>query len=33
MIVPLDTLARLRSNPFFDVVRTKIRRTLDDRAP
>lgn len=29
MIVPLDTLARLRSNPFFDVVRTKIRQSLE----
>lgn len=28
MVVPLDTLARLRSNPFFDVVRNNIRRTL-----
>lgn len=28
MVVPLDTLARLRSNPFFEFVRTKIRRTL-----
>jgi alpha-beta hydrolase superfamily lysophospholipase len=28
MVVPLDTLARLRSNPFFDVLRTKIRATL-----
>ena len=28
MVVPLNTLARLRSNPFFDVVSTKIRRTL-----
>jgi alpha-beta hydrolase superfamily lysophospholipase len=28
MIVPLDTLARLRSNPFFDVLRMKVRQSL-----
>jgi alpha-beta hydrolase superfamily lysophospholipase len=28
MVVPLDALARLRSNPFFDVMRQKIRETL-----
>ena len=29
MVVPLDTLARLRCNPFFELVRTKIRATLN----
>jgi alpha-beta hydrolase superfamily lysophospholipase len=28
MIVSFDSLARLRSNPFFDVIRSKIRETL-----
>jgi len=28
MIVPLGTLARIRCNPFFDVIRAKIRETL-----
>jgi alpha-beta hydrolase superfamily lysophospholipase len=32
MIVPLDTLARLRSNPFFDVVRMKVRQTIESGA-
>jgi alpha-beta hydrolase superfamily lysophospholipase len=28
MVVPFDTLSRLRSNPFFDVIRTKVRESL-----
>ena len=27
LVVPLDLLARLRSNPFFDVIRAKVERT------
>lgn len=33
MVVPLDTLARLRCNPFFDVLRAKIGRSLEAPAP
>lgn len=32
MIVPLGSLARIRSNPFFDVVRGKIRESLREQA-
>jgi alpha-beta hydrolase superfamily lysophospholipase len=33
MIVSLDTLARLRSNPFFDVIREKIKVSIQSPAP
>jgi hypothetical protein len=29
MVVPFDTLSRLRSNPFFDLIRTKVRESLN----
>jgi hypothetical protein len=28
LVVPLGTFARLRSNPFFDVIRAKVVATL-----
>jgi hypothetical protein len=36
LVVPLGMLARLRSNPFFDVIRSKVVescREEEDRAP
>jgi hypothetical protein len=33
MVVSLDTLARLRSNPFFDVIREKIKASIESPAP
>jgi alpha-beta hydrolase superfamily lysophospholipase len=32
LLVPLGTFARLRSNPFFDVIRSKVRESLAAKA-
>jgi hypothetical protein len=32
LVVPLGMLARLRSNPFFEVIRAKVRETCRDDA-
>jgi hypothetical protein len=32
LVVSLSTFARLRSNPFFEVIRAKVRETLPPKA-